>query len=158
MNMSLRERIEEDIKTALRARDKQKTGVLRMLKAKLQEAAIALRSSQNPDARLDDKDVTRVIAAYAKQRRESITSYREAGREELALKEETELAVVSEYLPAQLDEATIRARVKEAVAATGATSVKDLGAVMQAAMASLRGAAEGKQVQRIARELLSGSD
>lgn len=156
--MSLKKRIEEDIKTALRARDRQRTGVLRMLKAKLQEAEIALRSRQNPDAELDDQAATRVIAAYGKQRRESIASYREAGREELAVKEEAELAVVSGYLPAQLDDAAIRTRVKEAVAASGATSLKDLGAVMKAAMANLQGAAEGKRVQRIARELLSGSD
>jgi uncharacterized protein YqeY len=156
--MSLKERIEEDIKTALRARDKQRTGVLRMLKAKLQEAEIALRSSENPDAALDDQAAIRVISAYGKQRRESIASYREAGREELAVKEEAELAIVTGYLPAQLDDAAIRTRVKEAVATTGATSLKDLGAVMQAAMANLRGAADGKRVQRIARELLSGSD
>jgi len=156
--MSLKKLIEEDIKTALRARDRQRTGVLRMVKAKLQEAEIALRSSRNPDVELDDQAAIRVIAAYGKQRRESIASYREAGREELAVKEEAELAVVIDYLPAQLDDAAIRARVKEAITATGATSGKDLGAVMKAAMASLRGAAEGKQVQAIARELLSGSD
>lgn len=156
--MSIRKRIEEDIKTALRARDKQKTSVLRMLKAGLQAAEIALRSSQKPEVELDDQGAIRVIAAYGKQRRESIISYRDAGREELARKEEAELAVVSNYLPEQLDDATIRVRVQEAVDATGATSVQDLGAVMQAAMASLRGAAEGRKVQRIARELLSGSD
>lgn len=156
--MSIRKRIEEDIKTALRARDKQKTSVLRMLKAGLQAAEIALRSSQKPEVELDDQGAIRVIAAYGKQRRESIISYRDAGREELARKEEAELAVVSDYLPEQLDDATIRVRVQEAVDATGATSVQDLGAVMQAAMASLRGAAEGRKVQRIARELLSGSD
>ena len=156
--MSIRKRIEEDIKTALRARDKQKTSVLRMLKAGLQAAEIALRSSQKPEVELDDQGAIRVIAAYGKQRRESIISYRDAGREELARKEEAELAVVRNYLPEQLDDGTIRVRVQEAVDATGATSVQDLGAVMQAAMASLRGAAEGRKVQRIARELLSGSD
>ncbi|TDI34210.1 MAG: GatB/YqeY domain-containing protein [Acidobacteria bacterium] len=156
--MSIRKRIEEDIKTALRARDKQKTSVLRMLKAGLQAAEIALRSSQKPEVELDDQGAIRVIAAYGKQRRESIISYRDAGREELARKEEAELAVVRNYLPEQLDDGTIRIRVQEAVDATGATSVQDLGAVMQAAMASLRGAAEGRKVQRIARELLSGSD
>jgi len=156
--MSIRKRIEEDIKTALRARNKQKTSVLRMLKAGLQAAEIALRSSQKPEVELDDQGAIRVIAAYGKQRRESIISYRDAGREELARKEEAELAVVRNYLPEQLDDGTIRIRVQEAVDATGATSVQDLGAVMQAAMASLRGAAEGRKVQRIARELLSGSD
>jgi len=154
--MSLKQRLEEDIKTALRARDKQRTAVLRMLKAKLQEAEIARRGRQGPEAELDDQAATAVIAAYGKQRRESIASYRQAGREELAAREEAELAVVHAYLPAQLDDAAIRAHVQEAVADSGATSMQDLGAVMKVAMARLQGAADGKTVQRIARELLGG--
>lgn len=154
--MSLRQRIEDDIKEAMRAKDRTRSNVLRMIKAKMQEAEVKLRSSEGRDVQLDDEAATAVIAAYGKQRRESIESYRKGGREDLATGEEAELAIVQAYLPEQMDEEAVRAAVRDAIAQVGATSPRDMGNVMKAVMPMLRGAADGKVVNRLVRELLAG--
>jgi uncharacterized protein YqeY len=154
--MDLLPRLESDLKAALKAGDRMRTGVLRMLKARLQEAAVAQRGKAGRDAALSPEDAVAALAAYAKQRRESAAGYRQAGREDLALKEEQELAVVETYLPAQLDEAAVREQAAAAIAECGAASPRDMGKVMQLLMPRLRGAADGKVVSRVVQELLKG--
>lgn len=94
--------------------------------------------------------------SYAKQRRDSIDSYRQGGREDLAAQEESELAIVLEYLPKQMGADEIRQIVSEAIAACGATTVKDTGAIMKLVMPKVKGAADGKLVNQIVAELLGG--
>lgn len=95
-----------------------------------------------------------MIATYAKQRRDSIEAYRKGGKEYLATKEEAELAIIQQYLPAQMSEDEVRRIVAAAVAETGATSAKEIGAIMKIVMPKLKGEADGAVVNRIVRELL----
>ena len=148
------QRLDRDLRTALRSGDRSRTGVLRMLKARLQEAAVAHRGKAGRDADLPAGEALAVLAAYARQRRESAAGYRDAGREDLAAREEAELAVVEDYLPPPLDEAAVREQAAAAIAETGAASPRDMGKVMQALMPRLRGAADGKLVSRVVQELL----
>jgi len=152
--MSLSQRIVEDMKTAMRSGEKDRLQVIRMLKSKLQEKQVSRRAEEGPDYELADDEALQVVAAYAKQRRDSRDQYREAGREDLADKEAAELALVEAYLPAQLDEEEIRKLVGEAVAESGASSIKDIGAVMKVLMPKVRGLADGKQVNALVREAL----
>jgi uncharacterized protein YqeY len=154
--MSLKQRIEDDFKQAFKAGDKPKVAVLRMVKSKLQEKQVSLRGEKGKDYELADDEVQAVVAAYAKQRRDSIESYVSAGGEELAEQERGELALVEEYLPQQLGDDELRGIVAEVVTETGAASMKDMGAVMKGVMARVRGAADGKRVQQFVRELLAG--
>ena len=124
-----------------------------MLKAKIMEAEVDRRSKGGGDV-LGDQECLAVIAAYAKQRRDSIEAYRNGGREDLATKEESELAIIQQYLPAQKSEDEIRGIVAAAIAETGATSAKDMGAVMKIVMPKLKSEADGAVVNRIVRELL----
>jgi len=153
--MSIKRRINDDLKVALKSGDKRRLEVLRMLKARMLEAEVGLRSAKGRDYEVSDEEATQVMAAYAKQRRDSIESYRKGGREELALEEEAELGIVQEYLPKQLSAEKVRAVVKAAIAESGASSPKDLGAVMKLVMPKLKGAADGKLVSQIAAELLA---
>lgn len=154
--MSIVERLDTDMKQAMRDRDQQKLGCIRMLKARLQEKAVALRTKGGVDAKLTDEDALEVVGAYAKQRRDSIDAYRQAGRDDLADKEEAELAIVTTYLPQQLDEAELRKIVAEAVAEAGASSAKDMGAVMKLVVPRTKGRADGKLVSSLVRDALSG--
>lgn len=153
--MTLKERLVADLTAAMKSRDAQRTGVLRMLKSKMLEAEVDQRAKKGTDYQIEDPDALAVVAAYAKQRRDAIEAYRQGGREDLAAKEEAELAIVQEYLPKQLSPDEIRSIVREAIAATGASSVKEMGVVMKAVMPKTKGAADGKLVNDIVRELLS---
>jgi len=153
--MSIRERLTSDIKSAMKSRDSLRLGCLRMLKSRLQEKEVAARGSEGADYEITDEDVLQVFSTYAKQRRDSIDAYREGGRDDLADKEQAELAIVEEYLPQQLGADEIRELVREAIAESGASSPKDMGAVMKAVMPKTQGRADGKQVNQIVRELLS---
>jgi uncharacterized protein YqeY len=155
--MSLEQRINDDIKAALKAGEKIRLSVLRMVKAKLQEATVELRGKEGTEARLDDDRATAVLATCAKQRREAHESFVAGGREDLAAREEAELAVLQDYLPRQLGEEEIRGHVRDAIAETGAGSLREMGAVMQVIMPRLKGAADGKLVNRIVRELLQSA-
>lgn len=155
--MSLRDRITADLTAAMRAGRKERLSVLRMLKARLQEAEVELRGARGRDAGLDDATAIEALTRYAKQRQDSIESYRKGGREDLASKEEAELAVVREYLPRPLTEDAIRALVQEAMAEAGARSERDLGAVMKIVQPKVKGIADGAVVSRIARDLLGRS-
>lgn len=156
MSTSIKQRLVEDIKTAMKAGDKDRLDTLRMLKSKLQMAEVDLRQSEGRDYELDDEQALQALSSYAKQRRDSIESYRKAERPDLVAKEQAELRVVREYLPAQLGADDLREIVKRAIAETGASSPKDMGAVMKVVMPKVKGAADGKLVNQLVRELLQG--
>lgn len=153
--MALREQIVEDMKNAMKAGETERLSVLRMLKARIMEAEVEQRSKKGLDYRLADPEVVDVLKSYAKQRRQSIESYQQAGREDLARKEESELAIVQQYLPRQLSQEQIEQIVSETIAETGATGPQEMGAVMKAVMAKVHGAADGKVVSDAVRKQLS---
>jgi uncharacterized protein YqeY len=152
--MSLMQRIEIDLKTALKSRDKERLGCLRMVKSKVQEKQVDLRGKEGPEATLSEQDVTNVVSAYAKQRRDSIESYEQGGREDLAAKERAELEILTDYLPQQMGEDEVAVIVDEAVRESGASEPKDMGAVMKLVMPKVKGRADGKLVNRIVQSRL----
>ena len=143
--MSLKDKITSDLTTAMKAKDANRTGALRMVKA-------ALMNEQNKRGvgyELNDDEITKTLQSLVKQRKDSIEQYTNAGRGELAEKEQSELAVIAEYLPQAATEAEIERAVTEAIAEVGASSMKDMGAVMKAAQAKLAGkSADGKIVSQ----------
>jgi uncharacterized protein YqeY len=147
---ALATRLEEDMKSALRAGEKLRLGVIRRARAAIKNAEIAAREP------LDDAAVERVLKGIVKQHRESVEQFEAAGRADRAADERAEMAVVEEYLPEQLDAATMEPVVAAVIAELGATEPKALGAVMKAAMARLGSAADGKEVSAIVRRLLGG--
>lgn len=155
--MTIEERLAADMKEALRAKDTTRLNCIRMLRARLQEKALTLRTEQDRAPALTAEQAIEVIGTYAKQRRDSIEAYRQGGRNDLADHEQAELAIVTGYLPEQLTPDVLRELVREAVAETGASSPKDMGAVMQALMPRVKGRADGKQISAIVREVLSGA-
>jgi uncharacterized protein YqeY len=122
--MALKERITEDMKTAMRAGDKERLGTVRMLLAAIKQREVDERIS------LDDGQVLAVIEKMIKQRREAISQFASGGRSDLVAKETAEIGVLQAYLPTQLTAAEIDALITEAIAATGAASIKDMGKVM----------------------------
>ncbi len=154
--MSLRQRIEDDIRTALKAGDKQRLSCLRMVKSKVQEKQVELRGTEGREAELSDEDVTSVVSAYAKQRRDSIESYKQGGREDLVANERAELEILTAYLPQQMSEDEVSAIVDDAVRESGASEPKDMGAVMKLVMPKVKGRADGKLVNRIVQSRLKG--
>ena len=152
--MSLRQKIEDDLKTALKAGDKLRLSCLRMVKSKVQEKQVELRGKEGPEATLSEDDVTNVVSAYAKQRRDSIESYEQGGREDLAAKERAELEILTDYLPQQMGEDEVAVIVDEAVRESGASEPKDMGAVMKLVMPKVKGRADGKLVNRIVQSRL----
>jgi len=150
--MSLTERLQADLKDAMRARDAVRKRTIRSLLTALNEKAIERRAAGDD---LTDEDALAVVQKQAKQRRDAIGQYEEAGRDDLVHKEQEELEVIETYLPEQLGDEEIRMVLHELIAATGAASPRDLGKVMGAAMKKLRGKADGRRVNALARELLS---
>ena len=143
------DRIEAEIKDAMKARNADRLSALRMMKAALANKQIDLRE------KFTDVEAVKVLQTVAKQRRESADAFRGAGREEQAAKEEAELGIVEEFLPAAATEADIAAAVAEAIAETGATTMKDMGRVMPAAMKRLAGkTVDGKAVNEAVRRSL----
>ncbi|NJK39562.1 MAG: GatB/YqeY domain-containing protein [Oscillatoriales cyanobacterium RM1_1_9] len=151
--MSLKDRITEDIKAAMKAKDKVRLETVRSIKKVLIEQESTARgegqTSLNPEQELA------ALIQQAKQRRDSIEQYRKAGREDLAEQEAAELAIIEEYLPQQLSDAEIAAVIDELIEAAGASSPKDMGKVMGPAMQRLKGQADGKKVQDMVKAKLS---
>ena len=143
-------RIQSDMTAAMKAREAATLSTLRMLKAALMEA----RTKKAKDAAFSRDEEIEVIQRYAKKRRETIEELRRIGREDLVASEEREIAVTRRYLPETLPEADVRALVLEAVKQTGAAGPKDLGKVMGAVMAQVKGRADGALVSRLVRESL----
>ncbi|MCG6867044.1 MAG: GatB/YqeY domain-containing protein [Thiogranum sp.] len=148
--MSLKETLQQDMKAAMRAADKRRLGVIRLINAAIKQREVDERID------LDDSQVIVVLDKMAKQRRESIEQYEKAGRDDLAEQEHFELEVLKTYLPEQLDEAEIDAMITEAIAATGAQSVKDMGKVMGQLKARLAGRADMGAVSGKIKARLSG--
>jgi uncharacterized protein len=135
--------VKSDLITAMKAGEKERVAALRMVLSELQKAA----------KEGGDDEVT-VLRRERKRRLESATAFRDAGREELATAEETEADLITTYLPAELGDDELRSIVQDAVAQVGATSPKDMGQVMKAAMARIGGQADGKRVSTIVQEVL----
>ena len=126
--MSLKERLKADMKEALKSKDKVKLSTIRMINSLIKNAEIEKRGE------LTDDEIVQLLMKYAKQRREAIEMYEKGGRPDLVEKEKAELAVVESYLPEQLSEEELRQIVTQAIQELGATSVKDMGAVMKAVL------------------------
>ncbi len=152
--MSLKEKISADAITALKKKDKDTLGVLRMIKSKILELEVQLRVKKGKDYQLADEETQGVISSYAKQRKQSIDAYTEAGRMDLADQEKKELEILSRYLPKQLSREEVDKLVEAAIEATGASSMQDIGKVMKELMPMLKGAADGKMVNEAVRSRL----
>ncbi|MBD2310580.1 GatB/YqeY domain-containing protein [Desertifilum sp. FACHB-1129] len=152
--MSLIDRIGEEIKSAMKAKDKVRLETVRSIKKVLLEKQTSVRDPESKE--LSEAEELEVLSQLAKQRRDSIEQYRSAGREDLAQKEEQELVIIEEYLPRQLSDAEIESAIAQIIAQVGATSPKDMGKVMGPAMQQLKGKADGKKVQDIVKAKLSG--
>ncbi len=151
---SMKARITEDIKTAMRARDQLRLDTLRGIKAKILEKEVQMRAKKGRDYSLEDEGVIQVLTQGAKQRRDSIASFQSAGRTDLVDKEEKELVIIQEYLPKQLGDDELEKLVRTAVEETGAAAPKDMGMVMKAVMPNIRGQADGKRINAMVRKLL----
>jgi uncharacterized protein YqeY len=139
--MTLSEKIDTDLKDAMRAKNATRLSVLRMLKAAVKNAAI---EKGGADAQLNDADATQVIRKQVKQRQDSIESFEKGGREELAAKEKEELSILQSYLPQAMSAAELSQAVREAIAEAGATSKAQMGVVMKAVQAKVAGRADGR--------------
>lgn len=147
--MSLQQQIDNDLKDAMKAKQAERLGVLRMLKAAMKNVAI---EKGGATAVLDDAEATAVIRKQVKQRQDSIEGFEKGGRPELAAKEQSEMEILQGYLPKAMSAEDLAALVKEAIAEAGATSKAQMGAVMKIASAKAAGRADGKalsmEVQR----------
>ena len=149
--MTISERIDSDLKDAMRAKDAGKLSVLRMLKSAIKYAAI---EKSGAEGQLDDAEATQVIRKQVKQRQDSIESFEKGGRAELATKEKEELAILSAYLPQAMSGEELATAVREAIAEVGATSRAQMGAVMKSLQGTLAGRADGKSLsQEVQRQL-----
>jgi uncharacterized protein YqeY len=151
--MSLKEQIGEDIKTAMKAKDKVRLQTVRSIKKAILEKEVELRP-QGKDSLTPEQEIE-LLSQQAKQRRDSIEQFKNAGRDDLADKESQELEVIESYLPAQASDEEIEAIVDELIAASGASTMKDLGKVMGPAMKQLKGKADGKKIQALVKSKLS---
>ena len=134
--MTLKERITEDMKTAMRSGEKDRLAVIRLLQAAIKQREVDERIT------LDDAQITSVLEKMIKQRKESIVAFEKGARADLVAKETAEITVLQPYLPAQLSDADLDALIAEAIASTGATSIKDMGKVMGAVKAKAAGKAD----------------
>ena len=151
--MTLQERVDSDLKEAMRAKDTTKLGVLRMLKSALKYAAIA---KSGAEAELNNAEAAQVIRKQAKQRQDSIESFEKGGRAELAEKEKEELSILNGYLPQPMSGDEISKVVRETIAEAGATSRAQMGAVMKALQAKVVGRVDGKALSAEVQRQLSG--
>ena len=149
--MSIQERIDSDLKEAMRAKDTTKLAVLRMLKSALKYAAIA---KSGAEAELSDAEAAQVIRKQAKQRQDSIESFEKGGRADLAQQEQKELSILNGYLPQAMSADQVEQAVRDAIAEVGATSKAQMGAVMKAVQAKVAGRVDGKTLsQEVSRQL-----
>jgi len=148
--MSVREVISSDLKTAMKARDSKKVQVLRLVQAALKNKIIEIRPNE-----LTEEDVTGVLKKLVKQRKDSIEQFSKAGRQDLVDIEAGELLVIEGYLPEQMGEDQVKKLVLEAIQETGASSMKDMGAVMKSVLLKTQGNADNKIVSQLVRENLA---
>ncbi|MFL5642642.1 MAG: GatB/YqeY domain-containing protein [Chloroflexota bacterium] len=150
--MSLHDRIQSDIAVAMRGGDGLRRDVLRMVVS----AAYMIEKKQGRP--LTDDEYLGVLSREVKTRRESVEAFRAGGREELAAKEEAEIAIIGEYLPAALSDDELTTLITEGIAATGATSARDMGKVMGWISPRTRGRADGKRVSELVVQALTAAD
>ena len=148
-------KLNEAMKDAMRARDTAALGTIRMILAKLKEVDIASRTEANREGVADDK-ILSMMQGMIKQRNESITLYEKGNRADLADKEKAEIGVIERFLPQQMDEAAVEAAVKEAVASSGAKSIKDMGGVMAALKAKYAGQMDFAKASAVVKKTLAG--
>ncbi len=146
--MSLRNQIKDDIKTAMKAKDTAKRDALRLLDSAMKQIEVDERKT------LSDNDVLAIIAKQVKQRNDSAVQYKDAGRHDLLEKELAEIAVFEAYLPQQLSDDALHDAIKEIIAQTGATTMKDMGKVMGAAKSKIGHVADGKRINACVKTLL----
>ena len=151
--MSLKEQIGEDIKTAMKAKDKVRLQTVRSIKKAILEKEVEMRPKGQDE--LTPEQEIELLAQQAKQRRDSIEQYQNAGRKDLVEKETQELAIIETYLPEQVSDDELETIIDEIIASSGATSVKDLGKVMGPAMKQLKGKADGKKIQALVKSKLA---
>jgi uncharacterized protein YqeY len=147
--MDLRKKLEADMVASMKAKDKIRLSVIRMVRSEIKNQEI-----QKGEA-LKESDTLSLLSRSAKQRRESIVQFQTGGREDLVRKETQELEIILEYLPTQLTSDEVREIIQKTIEETGATSAKEMGAVMGRVMAEVSGKADGKEVQRMVLKFLS---
>jgi Uncharacterized conserved protein len=147
--MTLKERLQEDLKTAMKSKDAMRLSVIRLAKAAVMNLEIA-RGHE-----LSDQEVIEVLAKEAKQRTDLIPDFERAGRKDLVEKQHGELRILQEYLPSQLSEADLRQLIQEVIAEVGATGKNELNKIMPVLMPKVKGRADGKLVNQIVNSLLS---
>lgn len=148
--MDFIERVSNDIKDAMRAKDQVKLNALRGLKKELIEA----KTAKSADAILSEEEGLKIVQKMVKQRKDTAEIYREQNRPDLLEQELAEASAISIYLPAQMTEEELVTAIKEIIARTGATSAKEIGKVMGVASKELAGKTEGREISRVAKELL----
>jgi len=147
---TLTTRITDDVKTAMRSKDKARLGVLRLITAAIKQIEVDQRIT------LDDDQVITVLEKMLKQRKDSIEQFSKAGRDELVAQEASEIEIIQEYMPEQLSEDELNSMINEAISSTGAASMKDMGKVMGMLKPKLAGRADMGLVSKIIKEQLSG--
>lgn len=146
--MSLIQQLDQDMKAAMKQKDKDTLSTIRMVRAAIKKVEIDKRTG------LSEEDVLEVLVREIKQRKDSLNEFEKAGRDDLAQKEKREIEILSTYLPKQLTEEELRQIVEQAIAQTGATSKKEMGKVMSAVVPLVKGRADGKQVNQLVQQLL----
>ena len=146
----LKQRIQDDVKAAMRAKDKARLGTLRLITAAIKQREVDERIE------LDDTQVLAILDKMVKQRRDSISQYEQAGRSELAQQESAEIAVIQEYLPKGLSEAEIMDLIEQAIQTTGATGMQDMGKIMGQLKPQMQGRADMAQVSKLVKQKLTG--
>ncbi|WP_207491986.1 GatB/YqeY domain-containing protein [Aridibaculum aurantiacum] len=149
--MNLEQKVMAEMKDAMKAKDEAALRSLRAVKA----AIILAKTSEGAGGELKEEDETKLLQKLVKQRRDSLDIYKQQNREDLAQKEQEEIAVIEKFLPAQLTEEELKAEVQAVIAETGASSPADMGKVMGAATKKLAGRADGKAISAAVKELLS---
>ncbi len=147
--MLLKDQIKNEVKEAMKAKDTVRRDALRLLTSAFKQVEVDERIE------LDDAATLKIIQKQVKQRHDSLTQYKEAGRDDLAEKEQTEITIFEAYLPKQLSDEELTEKIKEVIAQVGAESMKDIGKVMGMASKSLNGLADGKRINTCAKALLS---
>ncbi len=147
--MAIKDKLKDDLKTAMLEKDTIRKNVVQLIKAGV------LQVEKDKKITLDDEGVLDVIAKQLKQRRDSLPDYEKSGRDDLIAQLKREMELLMEYLPQQLTHEELVEIVKDAIAQTGASEIKDMGKIMAAVMPKTKGRADGKEINAIARELLS---
>ncbi|BFT73386.1 MULTISPECIES: GatB/YqeY domain-containing protein [Paenibacillus] len=146
--MSLSDRLNEDMKQAMKSQDKFKLSVIRMVRSTIKNSEIDLKRS------LDDNEVLDVLTREIKQRKDSLQEFTKAGRDDLAENLQAELVILAEYMPQQLSEEEVKAIVQQTIQQIGASSKADMGKVMTALMPQVKGRADGKLINQLVQQLL----